>query len=275
MIGSVKESIDFIVNCVTNKIYNVRGEIITTNSLEKYHLNKTLCILDKINQPYPQNFLQGDELLTNLIKDIDNVCVANQIIMNIKISNKEPDNIYNRIGKDVCFHHIRLKIDKNNNVIPIDNIKFNESINVINAYTGNYIIIFLPLEVENASLHQIVIYIDTLTSRTIIFDPSYYNNYEFKDMCENISAFFYEHINIKISTMKDLNLPYRLQISSNDYCCISWSAYLTVLFLLNDKSPAEIIKHLYYLDIKYIKCVIPRFLVWLERDIMESILEVA
>ena len=267
------------------KIYNISSEIIELQNpmLDKYITS--MIKLDEIKQPYEKGFMINNDgtLNSTFIKLINNssyIFALNQL-MGTKFQEGSTD-VYKRLNLTICnIPSIILNVDANEKVTDAqDNAN---SIKQILSCKDKFASIGISLNVDlgpRIQKHQLVIIINTITGRGFLFDSSYTTG-EFIPMYKNIILYLRKRLAVSypelvIKSISDFGClyPYSLQITPNDAYCLTWSLYITVLFMLNEDKDFEwLVDYLFKLGRDGIRVIVPRFIMWEYGDIIDDLLE--
>lgn len=279
----IDKNTNYIVIKDQNRVYNINATVL---KLDKVEVDNSLLIttmhkLDEINQPYPKGYLinndKVDNILLKMLARPERISTINQLVGQYFI--KGDTNVYEQLGfTNLCIIP-SLVFDFDAMTISNPNIH-----NLINNCQYDYIIIGIGITVNSAK-HQMVLILDKSKKDGYLFDPSYsinsnaatkYYNYIIKyikgELTEQKLNF---DINIKSSNELTCPYMYSLQSDVNDLYCITWSFYISLLYLLNPSlTLQEIINFLYTIPKEQIKVIIPRFLIWaFKEDLAEILLE--
>lgn len=271
-------------------VYNINSTVIKLDDpLVEEYLN-VMNKLDLLNQPYDKDFLINsdgtiDPILIELINNSENTYLINRLVGYSFVYGTS--EIYQKIKKSVC-HPRNLYLDINYPDFSVKD-KFNNSktitdiINCKEKYAIIGISFFHNLPNRPSVGHQISIILNISMGNGYLFDPSYKieENLDLVKVYKSITKYLKQNLigsypELNIKTIDNFGCPffYAFQSTLDDKYCISWSFYLSILFILNeDMLFEEIVKYLYNIGLKGLRVIIPRFLIWaFEKDTVKYLL---
>ena len=295
LIKLIGPDVDYILIVDQKRLYNLRAQILYLNPLllkEEIYV-KAMQQLDLLRQPYVKGFAHDsdviDPTLIKLIRQPEGIFWINQLKgMSFLKGNAET---YRELGLNNVCHIASIVLFANANFQLVEpNIEQIQKLgtqytspqylfNSILSCKYDYIVVGLGL-VFPAIKHQMVLILNKKKQEGYLFDPSYTaTSTKFADLYDSIIKYFkdklnYPHMTIKSSNNFGCPYLYGFQSDINDLYCISWSFYLSLLYLLNENIEFEsIVQHLYNIGPEGIKVIIPRFLIWLFGDLTDVLLE--
>lgn len=233
--------------------------------------------LNQIKQPYLTNFLfENDEVSPLLIKAIQDdkiLHIINQISGNKFLNSSENEFNTNPELFNSGFKQINITLNVNKegiiqnmqNMQNTQNIKIGE--NMQNIKIKEKMIIGISLIFEDQKRyqnHEILLIIDEEDGRYgILFDPSYNKDFKNNVFIQNLYKNILSLFNIEdyyVGNDLDCDFDYSFQENADDFYCISWTFYMGMLYILNDKLNS--FKYIYSLGRFGLKVAITRFILY-------------
>lgn len=275
-------NINYVIDIENKIIYNItHNDILKSSpgSISEEVILQVMKTLDLINQPYPKGFLYENNkinpILINFINSPSVINVLNQVIGRDFRSGDA--KIYKTLGLDnVCHIESMILIIENDKIIHNPTPEQLQNIIYINPYilfnrikecNKDVVVIGLSLSIDKYK-HQVVMILNTKNNVGYLFDPSYSISNQFIEIYNEINSLFKSQLgnNWSIKSNNNFGCPflYSFQSDINDLYCISWSFYLSLLYILNfDKDFESIVDFLYKMGRDQIKVIIPRFIMFM------------